>query len=215
MPLSLHPVSLNLETLDVSENSLVKEAQHTTAREIRNLLFVIGSAIGVALLGAAFMLYYYGPTGSYFAKNVLLSPFYTSTLAFNDINPKNGRLEKFVFDGIEFSYFDGIKKQEIHLPVSNETYTQFYNSVASERSIPDITEEVRAQFTNHPSSLSFKVHPEHTPEASKVFLEVNFVKEGEYYRVQLRDATGTTGTWAYFYHPNIYKEAMQLFAKKP
>lgn len=184
------------------------------ATDIRNLLFVIGSAIVVALLGASFMLYYYGPTGSYFAQNVLLSPFYTSTFSFDDTNPKTGRLEKFVFDGIEFSYFDGNKKQEIRVPISHEAYEQFYNNVASERSIQDVADEVRIQFAHHAASLSFKVRPEHGSESSKVFLEVNFVREGDYYRVQLRDAIGTTGTWAYFYHPQVYKEAMQLFVKE-
>lgn len=51
------------------------EVKPSTFDEIRNLLIVIFGAIVIASLGAAFMLYYYGPTGRYYAQNVLISPF--------------------------------------------------------------------------------------------------------------------------------------------
>lgn len=73
----------------------------------------------------------------------------------------------------------------------------------------------RQFFKPYPATLSFQVHAENTPSVSKIFLEANFVNEGDYYRVQLRNDVGATNPWAYFYHPGIYQKVMQLFAKKP
>lgn len=86
--------------------------------------------------------------------------------------------------------------------------------MSDDRSLPDISEEVKTSFyKQNPATLSFKVHPENMPASPKVFLEVNIVNEGDYYRVQLRNASGATGAWAYFYHPGIYRTMMQIFAK--
>ena len=47
--------------------------------------------------------------------------------------------------------------------------------------------------------------------ATKIFQEVQFANEGDFYRVELHEQNAAHN-WAYFYHPNVYKQAMSIFA---
>jgi len=164
------------------------------------------------------MLHYYGPSGRYAASNVLLSPALIQGLSYQDVNPKTGKLALFVFDGIDFSYYDSSQKRWLSVPVSKETYEKFYDFVSKEQSLENATIEVQNFFyKDNPSKLTIKTKVDSSDEkqiSSKIFQESNFVKEGDFYRVMLREQTGSPGSWVYFYHPGIGQEAMQLFLSK-
>ncbi len=197
---------------------MIEKAKPSTAKEIRRLLYVILGGVVAAFVLTASLLYYYNPAGRYQSQDVLLSPLVLSALSYNDFNPKTGAMSHFVFEKIDFTYYDIPKKQRNHAEVPVANYTEFYGMVDGEKSLSDLTEKVLSQF--NPAQLAIltiRVQPDTRAEAqstSKVFLEVHFAYEGNYYRVQLREEGNPSGqSWAYFYHPGIYDEAMKLFVK--
>lgn len=191
----------------------MSEIRHESKnKEIRNLLFVIVSGVLGAFVVVLSMLYYYNPSGSYLAGNVLLSPDSTRIIKFNDINPKTGSASKFVFDQAEFSYLDPKDKQWKNLNVDMNKYGQLYQSIRTDRSL-NATEEIRKLFNKDPSKLILKIRSEANTAVngiSKPFLEMNFVNNGDYYRIELHEENALDA-WAYFYHPEIYKKAFNIF----
>lgn len=178
-------------------------------KQVRNLLLVIGSAVGLAIALALFSLHYYSPTGSYLAKNVLLSPENVKNMSFSEQNPKTGKMTHYTFDEIEFSFFDTAKKswrkQSVHL----QQYEDFYQTVAHLRSLSSVGPEIKDLFsTGHPSILSIKMKNEGS-DASKPFIDVHFSED--YFRVELREQSPTEN-WAYYFSPNIYQKALLLFS---
>ena len=188
------------------------EIRHESkGKEIRNLLLVIGSGIIGAVAVALMMLYYYNPSGSYLAGNVLLSPESTKVIKFQDTHPTTGSPAKFIFDQIEFSYYDSQLKQWKKLNVEMDQYAKFYQLIGNERSL-EVPDEIKRLFNQpSPSVLSLKIRTEATSQSiSKPFIEVNFVNEGDYYRIELHEE-GSSGSWAYFYHPGIYNKVLEMF----
>lgn len=186
--------------------------QESKNKEIRNLLFVIFSGILGAFAVALGMLYYYNPNGSYLAGNVLLSPESTQVLRFNDVNPKTGATSKFVFDQVEFSYFDAKLKQRRNLSVDRDNYVKLFQSISSDRSL-EATDEIKNLFNKDPSKLVLKIRSETNVAAnaiSKPFIEVDFANEGDYYRIELHEEN-SLDSWAYFYHPGIYSKVFNIF----
>lgn len=185
--------------------------QESKNKEIRNLLFVIFSGILGAFAVALGMLYYYNPTGSYLAGNVLLSPESTQVIRFNDVNPKTGATSKFLFDQVEFTYFDAKLKQWKNLNVDQDKYVKLYQAISSDRSL-DATDEIKILFNKDPSKLILKIRSDTNVAANaitKPFIEVNFANDGDYYRIELHEEN-SLDTWAYFYHPGIYKETFNI-----
>lgn len=184
--------------------------------EIRKLITVLSSAIIAAFLLSFFFVYNYGPSGRYLVKNALLSPELTTTLSYNDINHKTGGSSRFVFDSIEFSNADSYSKQQRQLKITPEQYAQFYQLVSSDKSLQNSTEDLLALFGKGiAASLVIKVNTENHAawqEESRVFQEVDFTKEGNYYRISLHDEK--MGKWIYFYHPNIFAKVTDLFIPK-
>jgi|LakMenE01Jun11ns_1017448.scaffolds.fasta_scaffold9799705_1 hypothetical protein len=185
-----------------------------SSEEIRNVLSILLGGILVALLFAGFMLYYHNPSGSYEAGNVLIAPFASSPFPFNDINLTTGRKEKFIMKGIEFSYYDPVKKQRERRSVILDNYIAFYNLVSKEKSLVTVPNEIKEKFYRPNSAiLSFIAYPENAKNEIKTFLSADFVYEGDYYRVQLREHRANEEAWAYFYHPGIYREIFHLLSK--
>lgn len=193
-----------------------EKSQPSQKREIRHLLTVIFSGVLGAFLLCGLLLYYYSPTGRYLAKNVLLSPLVTSQIYFSDTNPLTGNVAKYVFEGAEYSFYDAANRQWRHLSLPAEKYRQFYELVSEERSLASVSPEIESLFNRaKPATLALKVHADSKNTliaSSKVFMEVDFAADSDYYRVQLREQ-GPTGNWAYYYHPQIYREVMQLFTE--
>jgi hypothetical protein len=180
-------------------------------RDIRNILSVLVAAVICAGLLATLFLYYYGPSGRYLAGHALLDPMILEKINYQEQHPSTGKKVHLAFDHIEFSYFDPLKGQtRIHsLPI--EAYQNFYNLVASEKSLEEVTKETLDLFLrSHPSVLSIRMRTVEGSEnlSATVFQVVQFVQE-DYFRVQLHEKE--EGEWAYFYHEGLYRDIMHLF----
>lgn len=185
----------------------------STKRQIRNLILVLFSGTISAVFVVGAMLYLYGPTGQYKVKDALLSPEMSRGLSYDDANPKTGGSSRFIFKGIEFSYYKG-KWQKI--PVSADSYNQLYQTISKESSILNVPNDVEKLFvTGTPAKLSLLVATESDASwqaVNKDFQQVEFA--GDYYRILLRE--GNTGIhWIYFHKPGIYNQVINLFSGRP
>lgn len=187
---------------------------NSTKKRVRNLIYVIGSGILFAVAITAFMLYKYNPSGRYLLSNTLLSPETIPQMSYNAYDPKTNGTSRFVFDKIEFSYFDFKNNQWISRTDSIINYGKFYQLVRSEKSVLNPSKEIIALFNQKPpATITLKVHTESPAQwqaTTKNFQEVQFANEGDYFRIQLHDQSAHT-QWVYFYYPHIYYEIMQLF----
>ncbi len=182
-------------------------------QQIRNLLLVIFSGVGLALLVTLLMIFRWGPTGQYLTQDVLVSPDLMTNLAYNDSNPKTGGSSRFVFDRLEYEYYDLEKQLWQKVVVSQDQYAQFFKLVTGERSLLDIKPSLVYEFNQAtPARLTLWVRTESVSSLAtkKIFQEVHFSKEGNYFRVQLRQTTSGP-TWVYFKRDNIYQEVLQIF----
>lgn len=199
-------------------NDLSKSSQ------IRNLILILFFGVGTAFILFLAMLHFYGPTGTYLAKNMLLSPetarllhYPENTLASSTNDSRSGPTTIFVFDLIEFSYYDITLKQVKRIDVDMGKYAEFYAMISNDKSLPDDSSQVKDGFIRPAaySSLIFKIRTEskalrQTP--SNIFTEIDLT-QGDYYRILLRDQSAPE-KWAYFYHPGIYKYVHELFTSK-
>ncbi len=186
--------------------------QSSKAQEIWNLLLVIGGGGALALLVAVFFIVYYGPSGLYQAKFTVISPDVLNEMHYEDINPGTGAKTQFVFDKIEFLYFDRASNKWNKALVSKDKYRQFYQVISNDTSLSEVSSIVTDQFNvGRPASLSTIVKAEGRTEATKQFQEVVFASEGDIYRVSLHENTGGN-SWAYFRHSGIYQKAIEIFS---
>ncbi len=188
----------------------------STKQQIRNLILVVLSGIMLAVAFSAFLLYKYNPSDNYEIKNVLLAPNMLEDLKFNDSNPKTGGQSRFVFDKIEFEYDDLKTNTREKKVVSVDQYQLFYQMIAANKSIDEVSDEVKNFFNRgRPSKLKIWMKTESYAAyqfSEKVFQEVEFAKQGDYYRVSLRESdTGKSYNYAYFFSLGIYKEILRLF----
>lgn len=183
-------------------------------KQIKVLLCVLSAGLAAGVLLATFMLYYYNPEGTYLAKNVLLDPENAYTLRYVEPGAKGKSDNRYVFEGAYFSFFDTRFNEMRNFPVSKQKYAEFYNHIGNEKSMGESASHIESVF-NHPHSafLSVKIRRIGEDAAKGVdstFSRIDFAYEGDYYRIQLRQSA-PGGEWAYFHHPHIYKEVMDLF----
>lgn len=186
----------------------------TTKQHVRNVLVVLSSAIFLALSGVAGMVYYYGPDGSYQLNHVLLEPGNLARLNYTDVNPATGRVARYTFDRVDFSYVDAKKGKWQRHEVGMEAFASFYSLIKGEKSVGDPA-KVAAMFDRSAVAvLSLRVHLLADPQKGglKEFQEVQFLENGDHYRVEVHSGEPSV-VWAYFYHPGIYQKALQLFQK--
>jgi hypothetical protein len=190
----------------------------TASQQIRTLLIVLGVGVISAFAFAAFLLHMYGPSGNYTLKDVLLTPSLLQKLSFKDQNPRTGGAARFVFDSMEFSYWAASSRDWHRVPVSLESYTALYNELVSDKSEVKVPEDLMASFTQSPPSsfiITVKTVSDNASfETSKVFQEIQFSQGRDVYRVELRDQSASTGTWAYFYHPKIQTISLKLLGEQ-
>lgn len=179
-------------------------------REIGNILSVLGAAVLCAGLLASIFLYYYSPSGRYLAGNTLLDPTIIEQIHYQDQHPRTGKNVRFIFDHMEFSYFDPQKGQMQISFIPLEVYQKFYTMVTSEKSLEETTHNIQDLFLkSRPSLLTISMRTKEGAEnESKIFQVVQFVQE-DYFRVQLHEKND--GEWAYFYHSGLYQKIMRLF----
>lgn len=186
--------------------------QISPKRQIRNLLMVLVSSVICAFLVSGLLLYYYSPSGRYIVKNALLAPELTTTLMYNDTNHKTGGSSRFVFDGIEFSFYDNQTKQQRNMQLTQEQYQKLYQLIASDKSLLNVPKEVISQFNKATNAtLTIKVRTEsHAAwqDETKIFQAMRFVNDGDYFNIELHEEKSANNL-VYFYHPGIYKEILQ------
>ncbi len=185
---------------------------------IRNFLAVLFSGVFTAVIFALFMLYYYGPTGSYTLGNVLLSPETITKLSFEDSDQPGRNSPRYQYDHIEYANWNAENKQWQRVDVSPGDYQHFYESIAQEKSILEVPHEIVNLFYSiPPSKLTIFVRNQADnptqKEISKPMQVAEFSNEGNYYRIELRSQEGSGG-WAYFHRPKIREEAKALFFRK-
>lgn len=174
-------------------------------KDIRNLLVVLGAGVGAAVCAALWMLAAYGPAGTYVARNVLLSPQTLQSLVKQEV--KKGAKSTLIFEGIDFAYYDRAKKRIDRVAVAPEVYSQFYALVADEKSLDEVPVQVVASFSQAPSTLTLRLRTEGHERMNQ---EIDFLGEGDYYRVQLNQHE-KGDVWATFYHPQISTKVFELF----
>ena len=160
------------------------------------------------------MIYQHGPTGQYIAGHAILSPEVMRTIDYKDKHPITGQAVHFIFNGVEFSYFDTLQARvkKIDLPLTD--YEQFFKLIAKEKGIKTISEQDIKLFSiGFPATLTIttRVDSPVIMPATRVFQIIQLV-ETDYFRVKLHEENGA-GEWIYFYRPHIYKEIMHLFTQ--
>jgi hypothetical protein len=178
-------------------------------KQIRNLLIVLASGVLGAAALVGFMLYSYGPSGSYQISHVLLKPELIFKLSFSGIDPRSNRNAHFLFDRLEFSSYNESTRTIKKWTITPEAYAKFYALVANEKSLATVDESLLNRF-NHPARLILYVKTENS--SAKPFQEIDFENGGDYFRVELHEASAQT-RWAYFYSPSITRHVLQLFTE--
>lgn len=175
------------------------------AKQIRNLLLVIGSAVGVSFAAIFFMIYSYGPAGTYLAKNMILSPSAVKTLYFANQDANS----HFAFELINFSYYDISQRTIKTVKLGIADYAKLYELIENDVSLLNGVMERSVVFNNIEATLSFKGQREgdFTPLDSRNLFEADFIKD--YYRISLRGQNEET-QWAYFKHAGILEQILEL-----
>ena len=178
-------------------------------KDLTRFLVVFLGAICSGFLLTGLILHYYSPTGRYLVKNVLLSPETVQNVSYPEWD--KGLKTQFAFDRITFSYYENQTKNWVHQAITPSKYKSFYEMIAAEKSVEKVNDELDEQFrTAPPARLSIFVHS--SKGDSKELLQVQISNDGNYYRIQLRTGVGDNN-WAYFYHENIYKKAIEQLIK--
>lgn len=183
---------------------------------IKQVVAVLFSAVACAGLLAGVMLYQYGPTGRYVAGAALLSPDVMQKINYKDSHLQTGKGVSFTFNSVEFSYFDPVDHQQKTTTATPEAYQKLYNLIANSQSLPETTNQVIQEFEpmNKPATLMITMRTDVSDVSkpvTKVFQLVQF-SNTDHFRIQLR-GTEVTGQWAYFYHPQIFQEAIRLLSQ--
>jgi hypothetical protein len=193
---------------------LDSEDDQSAKKQVRQLLFVIFFGIALAAIGTFWMAYHYGPSGRYVVNYVLLSPETIPQLSYNDYDPKTNGYARFVFNKIEFTYYDDAQASWQKTLISNDRYKYFYDLISNEKSVAQLSDDIVNSFNQSTSShLVLTVRTESSAQwqsTEKNFQEVQFIKNGHYFRIGLHEDAAKT-QWAYFYHPDIYEEVLHLF----
>lgn len=162
-----------------------------------------------AFLIVGFSIIYYGPTGRYFANSVVIEPNVLAQLNYNDYNPETGGSDRYVFDEITFEKGDEILKMGIDLT----TYAKFYELIKDDKSLSPLSPVKEAFNSNKLAILKIFVRTE-SPAAwqknVKIFQEMEFDSQGNYYRVQLHESEKGIH-WVYFHHPEILSKILHIF----
>jgi len=190
----------------------------STESRISGLVTLILSAVGCAVAITAFMVYQYGPSGSYPVQKSLLNPEFIPALSFNAINSKTGAEDRYVFDNITFTYFSVDAQQPREVGVTYQQYTDFYKVIANEKSMTDVPQDFITLFDrSNPARLSIYIQTESNAQwqqEKKIFQEVQIATEGNFYRIQLRQEENPQHEWAYYHHPDIKEKAFNIFVPK-
>jgi hypothetical protein len=126
---------------------------------------------------------------------------------------------------MEYIYFNQGVSEWRNVPIDAAKYAKFFEMVSWEKSLLPVSTEVAGIFKKPlVSRLLVSVEPSGSDRTqsgqkpAKIFQEINFSPDGDYFRVELR-VNNTLGNvindpndhWVYFYYPKIYQETLTLF----
>jgi hypothetical protein len=195
-------------------NIMAEKKDSSKSKQIKILLAVLGTGGITGILISLTMLYYYNPNGSYPVDNVLLNPENAYSLRYVEPSSKVKSEGRFVFEKMNYSYFDPNTKQTVSISIPKDKYAEFYKIISHDKSVSEPLSEIESLFrSTNPSSLALKVRPigeDATKGNETTFSRIVFADNGDYYRIQLRQSTSVVD-WAYFHHPKISQIASQLF----
>jgi len=182
-------------------------------KEVQNLILMLSSAVMIAFIVVVGLVYYFGSSGTYLLRDVLISPDALKRISFTDYNPDSGDQSRFVFNKIEFVRAESRGKGWGRYAVSKQSYEAFYKLISNERSIPQISNEMILQFDRIvPSTLTIFIQArdnEGRAQDGTIFQQVEFLDKEDVFRVKMRDSKDT---WVYFRYPGIYNKVVELFA---
>lgn len=179
--------------------------------DIWAILGVLGAATFFALLLALFLIFFYGPSGRYVAGHALVDPKIIEKLNFKGPHPRTEEPVYFIFDRAEFSYFDNSQQKIVQKTLSADDYLNFYQLIQFDESV-DLSKETKDKLflVSHPMLLTTTMRTAEIHHlVNQIFQVIQITPEG-YYRIQLNGQKNEE-QWAYFYHPNIYKNIIHLF----
>lgn len=182
-------------------------AQESHFREIRRLLFVIFGSVFFAFFIALYFISYHSPSGKFIGGDSILNPEVLAQLRYVDQSDEKKAI--YVFDRIDFDFFDINEKKWKTVNIDLERYQIFFDVIAKDESVSDDNLNLSDLFGRGFSLgiLNIKVRKESDAYQSKVFQEITFSSDGNYYRV---NSPYQKDFFAYFYHPRVYHQAITL-----
>lgn len=162
------------------------------------LIGVLIASVVAALLITVFFATQYGPKEGYALNAVLIAPDVLNQFNYNDMNPKTGAMDRFVFDAL------AIKEGGIEKPLSQTAYENLYKMIESEWSV----EPSEALFKS-PSTINLIVYSRTESPAAwqafrKEFQRAEFTPVEGYFRVELHEDNQGIH-WVYFRQRGAYE----------
>jgi len=188
----------------------VNESSYT---RIRNFLTVMigGSLSGVLIVIA--LIYIYGPTDTYKAKNVLLSPDVLQKFWYNTSSASTkGKMSRFSIKEIELLYFDKGSSRYTTVQVPILKYGAFYDLVKGDRGkSQDLA--LQQQFDETPAAtilIKSSASGGNSRTVTEIFQQIQFSQGANTYRVELKE-DDKSDSWVYFTHDDITNKVMKIF----
>lgn len=178
--------------------------------QVRNIVGIFLGSILFAILLSVYMIYYYSPSGQFLAANTILAPEIIKEISYNDNSGAKG--VRFIFNDIEFFYYDKDNHRFLKKNINLEDYLKFYKSISAEKSIEPVSSDIESLFTKNPKAylaITMKADAPFGKDGPRVFQTIQFIDD--YFRVQLIGKTGDE--WAYFSKKGVYNEILELFTR--
>jgi hypothetical protein len=190
---------------------VVKKMQDSRKGDVRNFLSLIVAAVGGALLIVFLLVYFYGPWGHYSTRNVLIAPDILPEISYQASERGQAKKQTYLYDHLEFVYFDEEHLSWKTLYISEDDYKKFYKLVSGMQSQDEI-ENILDYFAQAKAMLRIYTRPASDSSGVNIFQEIQFGSHGNHFRIEIhRD--NEADSWAYFKYKGILKIAIDLFAK--
>lgn len=177
------------------------------------LIAVLASGVLAAVLVTLFFIGFFGPSGRYVLTSVLLAPDVLQQLNYNDLNPKTGAMDRFVFDEIQVEWYAPMhEKTTLSIP----QFKQLYLSINRDKNLASINPSIeRAFLPASAATISIMVRTESNAEwqkATKDFQQIQVAAVGGYYRVLLHEESSSP-QWVYFHNDDLLRELTAIHGK--
>lgn len=177
------------------------------------LIAVLVSGVIAAVLVTLFFVGVFGPSGRYALTSVLLAPDILQQLNYNDMNPKTGAMDRFVFDEIQIQWY--VPKPE-KTTLSIAQFKQLYMAIVYDKNLASVNPTIERAFLPNPAAtISLMVRTESNAEwqkATKDFQQIQVALAGGYYRILLHEESSSP-QWVYFHNDDLLRELSEIHGK--